>query len=83
MTAIRSIRLECDCGCAHLSTHDCEVQFPGGPIDASAGQIREQAAAKGWEVLRHTKGRDLCPPCRIAEIRVAAGIAGKGVAQPL
>lgn len=50
MTAVRSIRLECDCGCAHLSTHGCEVKFPERPIEeVSAGEIRAQAAGKGWE----------------------------------
>lgn len=68
------VQLSCDCACAHLGTHGCAVKFPVRPAETSARDLRVEAAGKGWEVLRGTKGRDVCPACRIAEIRDASGV---------
>jgi hypothetical protein len=66
MTAIRFIQLLCE-GC------QTSVYPPLAPApDMTAGELRASAAAVGWEVLRHTKGRDICPPCRVREINDAA-----------
>lgn len=82
VSTVHSLRLKCDCGCAHVETHGCEVFFPDcRPIeDVGAKEIRELAGAKGWETMRHTRGRDVCPACRIVAIRIAAGIAEEGAA---
>lgn len=74
MTSVFTVQLGCDCACCHVGTHGCLVNFPDRPAETGARELREQAKAKGWEVLRHTKGRDVCPPCRIVEIRAAAGV---------
>lgn len=74
MTAVRMLQLTCDCSCAHLTDHGCHVRFPDRPMEGDARDVRAEAAAKGWEVLRHTKGRDVCPPCRIVEIQRVSGI---------
>lgn len=74
MTAVFTVHLTCECGCNHLVDHGCHVSFPDRPAEQTAKGVREDAAAKGWETLRHTKGRDVCPPCRIAEIRTVSGL---------
>ena len=78
MSTVHTIRLKCGCDCAHLNVHGCAVFYPDRPIEASAKEIREQAAAVGWETKRHTRGTDMCPPCRIVAIRDAAGMAKEG-----
>lgn len=71
MTAIYFIQLACQAGCG--------ATFPPSPAaDTTAGELRARAEDAGWEVLRHTKGRDLCPHCRIKEIADAVQRAEKG-----
>lgn len=68
----------------------CPTRFPAEPMphavkgvraatdtEAVAGVpvLRVMAAEQGWETKVHTKGRDLCPPCRIAEIQRQYGWA--------
>lgn len=73
MTSVFTVQLMCECGCTHLSSHGCDVKYPAKPAEGSAKELRARAATKGWETLRGTKGRDVCPPCRIAEISAATG----------
>jgi hypothetical protein len=63
MTAIFTVQIVCGCGAV----------FPPAPVAGTAKAVRVDAAAVGWEVQRHTTGRDVCPPCRIAAINSAAG----------
>lgn len=65
MTSLRFVQLSCEA---------CPATYPPLPApDMTAGALRVDAARVGWEVLRGTKGRDLCPPCRVKEINAAAG----------
>lgn len=67
MTSIRFVQLRCE-------APKCTAVYPPLPAaDMTAGALRVDAAKVGWEVLRGTKGRDLCPPCRVREINAAAG----------
>lgn len=68
---------------------ECVHRFPEHPVHAiskggvrgyanevaSVAELRADAASKGWETKRHTQGRDLCPPCRVAEIQRLYGWA--------
>ena len=40
---------------------------------AGTVELRAEAANAGWETMRHRYGRDLCPSCRIGEIRQLSG----------
>jgi hypothetical protein len=72
MTAVRTISLTCDCGCGSTSAHRCHATYPPKPAPGTAKDLRADAASKGWQVVQHTSGEDVCPPCRIAKIRAAA-----------
>jgi hypothetical protein len=78
MASTFTVQLKCDCSCRHVGAHGCLGSFPDRPAETTARELRAQAKEKGWEVLRHTKGRDVCPPCRIVEIRAASEIALPG-----
>lgn len=72
MTSQRFVQLRCD---------NCTARYPAQPAaDKTAKQVRAEAAHAGWEVLRHTTGRDRCPPCRVREIQTAAGVLPVAVA---
>lgn len=66
MTSIRFVQLQCEVCIT--------VTYPAQPAaERTARDVRADAAHAGWEVLRGTKGRDVCPPCRVHEIETAAG----------
>jgi hypothetical protein len=65
MTAHRMYNLTC------VNYDTCHEAYPGtiGVEDTTVRDLREQAAADGWEVMRGTHaGRDLGPKCRMIEI---------------
>lgn len=57
---------------------DCLVKTPAVPGTARAS--RKVAVDHGWEVVKGNHGRDVCPPCRIREIREQVRAASKGAA---
>lgn len=56
---------------AQLQCDGCTATYPEQPVPKTAKALRVDAAQAGWEVLRHTTGRDFCPPCRVREIETA------------
>lgn len=72
MTAERTIQLACDCPGPHPDSHTCQVTYPPRPAEGTAKDLRADAEAAGWQVVQHTTGEDICPPCRIARIEAAA-----------
>ena len=84
MTAKFTVQLMCECAlCTSISQHGCHVSFPSRPEEKHARDLRAIAKDQGWEVLRHTTGRDVCPPCRIAEISQKAALCEPaGVREP-
>lgn len=74
MTAQRFIQLHCECGCTGptRTRHACSRVYPPLPsTEPTVKAVRESARTAGWETMRNTTGRDLCPQCRIAEIQAA------------
>lgn len=74
MTAIHLVQLACE-------RPKCPTRYPYEPSSTvgSVGALRAVAAKSGWEVRRGTKhGRDVCPECRVNEIRSLSGMAEVG-----
>lgn len=79
MTSIHLVQLACEAARCKTrypeqpATYDLEadVAMAGSrPCTVNGVRVlRNLAASAGWEVKRGKQGRDVCPPCRIAEIR--------------
>lgn len=63
MTAKHVIYLSCE-----LEYDGCQHNYPAKPVEGTVGALRKEARDAGWETLKNTAGRDVCPPCRIVEI---------------
>lgn len=69
----------------HLTQLSCENDrahvYPDPPAeDTTVAEVRQRAEAAGWEVGRSGgNGRELCPDCRIAEIKQAMDGGTDGV----
>lgn len=72
MTAERTVQLLCECPCTRDQNHGCDVVYPTSPASSTATDLRDEAAKRGWQVVKSSTGSDVCPPCRIAEIKQAA-----------
>lgn len=65
MTAVHVAYLRCE-----LKLRDCESRYPTGqPIESTITDLRQKAREAGWETMNHNVGRDVCPHCRITEIK--------------
>lgn len=79
MTSVHLVQLACEGSRCHTRYPDQPATYDLDADVAMVGSrpctvngirtLRTLAADTGWEVKRGKQGRDLCPPCRIAEIR--------------
>lgn len=76
MTARFYAQLVCEAeGCRSVYPAQPERYSAHGEVSRTVTAIRASAATEGWETKRGPRwGKDMCPPCRIAEIRQQEGI---------